>query len=184
MFTKWFRNISNKCNQTTHNKSAWFHKILSSLIRKQHSLREQVPCLYALLGFAPIPQSASISLHCSSLMLLSRYLWIAMADVPNQDPSKQHFIQFIWTLEIGTKKQKTMPVLMAYLLHILLNSRYYFWLNVVLDKNILIYLHNQCDTALPSTTIMAYFHRLTLETNITYDIHLWDSFLIKQNLHH
>lgn len=87
-------------------------------------------------------------------MLLRRYLLIAMADVPKQDPSKQHFLQFNSTLEIGRKKKKNLPVLMPYLLH---NSRYYFWLNVVLDENILMYLHNQCDMALPSSTIMAYF---------------------------
>lgn len=64
---------------------------------------------------------------------------------------------------------------MAYFLHILLESKY-FWLNIVLDENMLMYLHNQCDMALPSSTIIVYFNRVTFETDITYDINSWGSF--------
>lgn len=66
---------------------------------------------------------------------------------------------------------------MGYLLHILLENRwYYFWFNDVPDEDMHMYLHNQYDVTLSSSAIMMHFHRLTLETDINYDANSWDLF--------
>lgn len=56
---------------------------------------------------------------------------------------------------------------MSYLLHILLESMVD---DIIFDENMLRYLHNQCDLVLPSSISMAYFHKLILEIEISYDI--------------
>lgn len=55
---------------------------------------------------------------------------------------------------------------MSYLLHILFESM----VDDIFDENMLRYLHNQCDLVLPSSISMAYFHKLILEIEISYDI--------------